>query len=124
MPVSAPGDPNRLTLRIDGHEIEGMVLSGEPRLTRIGPYRMDLVPEGRFLVSWHEDRPGVIGEIGTVLGANDVNIASMQLGREAPRGMAMMILTVDDPVDGGVLERLHGVSGMSDLRFVELRGVG
>ncbi len=120
LPASAAGDPNRLVLRVDGHEIEGTVLAGEPRLTRVGAYRMDLVPEGRFLVSWHEDRPGVIGHVGTILGANDVNIASMQVGRDAPRGMAMMILTVDDPVSGSVLEQLRGVGGMSDLRYVEL----
>jgi D-3-phosphoglycerate dehydrogenase len=82
---------------------------------------MDLVPEGRFLVSWHEDRPGVIGQVGTLLGQSDVNIASMQVGRDAPRGMAMMILTVDDPVDRAVLAQLRGVAGMSDLRYVELR---
>jgi D-3-phosphoglycerate dehydrogenase len=119
-PTAAGGDPNRVTFRVDGHEMEGTVLYGEPRLTRLGAYRMDLWPEGRFLVSWHEDRPGVIGQIGTILGAADVNIASMQLGRDAPRGMAMMILTVDDPVAGSLLDRLRGVTGMSDLRYVEL----
>ncbi|HXM54778.1 MAG TPA: phosphoglycerate dehydrogenase [Candidatus Dormibacteraeota bacterium] len=121
-PATASGgaDPDRLTLRTDGHEMEGTVRAGEPRLTRIGPYRMDLVPEGRFLVSWHEDRPGVIGQIGTILGERDVNIASMQLGRDVPRGMAMMVLTVDDPVGSAVLERLRDVAGMSDLRYVEL----
>jgi len=119
-PAAGSADPNRLTLRVDGHEIEGTVLAGEPRLTRIGPYRMDLVPEGRFLVSWHEDRPGVIGQIGTILGESDVNIASMQLGRDAPRGLAMMILTVDDPVGEPVLGRLRDVGGMSDLRYVVL----
>jgi D-3-phosphoglycerate dehydrogenase len=119
-PAAGSADPNRLTLRVDGHEIEGTVLAGEARLTRIGPYRMDLVPEGRFLVSWHEDRPGVIGQIGTILGESDVNIASMQLGRDAPRGLAMMILTVDDPVGEPVLGRLRDVGGMSDLRYVVL----
>jgi D-3-phosphoglycerate dehydrogenase len=121
MPATAPaGDATRLILRIDGHEMEGTVRAGEPRLTRVGAYRMDLVPDGRFLVSWHEDRPGVIGQVGTLLGQSDVNIASMQVGRDAPRGMAMMILTVDDPVDATVLTELRGVAGMSDLRFVEL----
>jgi D-3-phosphoglycerate dehydrogenase len=81
---------------------------------------MDLVPEGRFLVSWHEDRPGVIGQIGTILGQSDVNIASMQLGRDRPRGMAMMMLSVDDRVGQAVLDRLRSVAGMSDLRYVEL----
>jgi D-3-phosphoglycerate dehydrogenase len=118
------GDPNRLTLRPDGRELEGTVFAGEPRLTRVGPFRMDLVPEGRFLVSRHEDRPGMIGRIGTILGESDVNIASMQLGRDAPRGLAMMILTVDDAVSDVVLERLRSVTGISSLRYVELGSGG
>jgi D-3-phosphoglycerate dehydrogenase len=80
------------------------------------------VPEGRFLVSRHSDRPGVVGSFGTILGKHDVNIASMQVGRDAPRGNAMMILAVDDPVGADVLERLRDVDGMSDLRYVELGG--
>jgi len=98
------------------------VLFGEPRVTRVGAFRVDLVPEGRFLVSRHEDRPGVVGRIGTILGENDINIASMQVGRDAPRGQAMMILAVDDVVDARVLGLLRGVFGMSDLRYLELGG--
>jgi D-3-phosphoglycerate dehydrogenase len=92
---------------------------GEPRAVRIDSFRVDLVPEGRFLVSRHEDRPGVVGSFGTILGKHDVNIASMQVGRDAPRGNAMMILAVDDPVSDEVLARLREVGGMSDLRYVE-----
>jgi D-3-phosphoglycerate dehydrogenase / 2-oxoglutarate reductase len=120
IPAAGGGYANRLTLRTDGHEIEGAVLAGEPRLIRVGSFSMDLVPEGRFLVSWHEDRPGVIGRIGTILGENDINIASMQVGRDAPRGRAMMMLTVDEPVGETVVNKLKGVYGMSDLRYVEL----
>jgi len=115
--------PNRLSLRFDGHELEGAVVDGSPRLTRVGGYRFDLLPEGRFLVSRHDDRPGVIGEIGTILGESDVNIASMQVGRDAPLGVAMMVLTVDDPVSELVLARLRAVEGMSDLRYVVLGDV-
>lgn len=111
-----------VTLRIDGHEISGTVLMGEPRAVRIDLFRVDLVPEGRFLVSRHEDRPGVVGRFGTILGEHDVNIASMQVGRDGPRGNAMMILAVDDHVETDVLTRLREVDGMSDLRYVELRG--
>jgi D-3-phosphoglycerate dehydrogenase len=60
--------------------------------------------------------------VGTILGEHDVNIASMQVGRDSPRGSAMMILTVDDPVEADVLKRLREVAGMSDLRYVELGG--
>jgi D-3-phosphoglycerate dehydrogenase len=111
-----------VTLRIDGHEIAGTVLMGEPRAVRIDLFRVDLVPEGRFLVSRHEDRPGVVGRFGTILGEHDVNIASMQVGRDGPRGNAMMILAVDDHVGDDVLTRLREVDGMSDLRYVELKG--
>ena len=111
-----------VTLRIDGHEIAGTVLMGELRAVRIDLFRVDLVPEGRFLVSRHHDRPGVVGRFGTILGEHDVNIASMQVGRDGPRGNAMMILAVDDQVGADVLTRLREVDGMSDLRYVELRG--
>jgi D-3-phosphoglycerate dehydrogenase len=103
-----------------GHELAGTILMGEPRATRIDSFRVDLVPEGRFLVSRHDDQPGVVGRVGTILGEHDVNIASMQVGRDAPRGNAMMILAVDDRVAPGVLDTLRGVAGMSDLRYVEL----
>jgi len=111
-----------VTLRIEGHEIAGTLLMGEARAVRIDAFRVDLVPDGRFLVSRHEDRPGVVGRFGTILGEHDVNIASMQVGRDGPRGNAMMILAVDDAVGDEVLARLRAVDGMSDLRYVELRG--
>jgi D-3-phosphoglycerate dehydrogenase len=111
-----------VTVGVQDHEIAGTVLMGEPRAVRIDSFRVDLVPDGRFLVSRHEDRPGVVGRVGTILGEHDVNIASMQVGRDAPRGKAMMILAVDDRVAPDVLERLREVAGMSDLRYVELGG--
>ena len=112
-----------VTVRMGGHELAGTVLMGELRAVRIDSFRVDLVPEGRFLVSRHEDRPGVVGRFGTILGEHDVNIASMQVGRDSPRGNAMMILAVDDRVAPDVLARLREVDGMSDLRYVELMGL-
>jgi D-3-phosphoglycerate dehydrogenase / 2-oxoglutarate reductase len=109
-----------VTVRMLEHEIAGTLLMGEPRAVRIDSFRVDLVPDGRFLVSRHDDRPGVVGKVGSILGAHDVNIASMQVGRDAPRGNAMMILAVDDRVAPEVLTRLREVEGMSDLRYVEL----
>jgi D-3-phosphoglycerate dehydrogenase len=119
-PRARDGHPNGIVLRTDGHELAGTVLLGEPHISRIGPFRIDLAPEGRFLVSRHQDRPGVVGRFGTILGECDINIASMRLGRAVPRGEAMMVLEVDEPVGEPVLERLRHVSGISDLRYVEL----
>ena len=113
-----------ITVRMHGHELSGTVLMEEPRVVRIDSFRVDLLPEGRFLVSRHADRPGIVGRVGTILGEHDVNIASMMVGRDAPRGKAMMILAIDDPVAAPLLERLQQVDGMSDLHYVELRNGG
>ena len=58
-PSAREGYPNGVVLRPNGAELAGTVLLGEPRVTRLGSFRVDLVPEGRFLVSRHEEeRPG------------------------------------------------------------------
>jgi D-3-phosphoglycerate dehydrogenase / 2-oxoglutarate reductase len=111
---------NLVTLRVGDFEAAGTVLMEEPHVLRIGAFRLDFVPEGRFLVSFHHDRPGVVGHFGTVLGRNDVNIASMLVGRDAPRGHALMILAVDEPVRDEVQAELRSFPGMSDLKFLEL----
>ena len=112
--------PNLVTLRVGDFEAAGTVLMDEPHVLRIGAFRLDFVPEGRFLFSFHQDRPGVVGHFGTVLGEHDVNIASMVVGRDAPRGHALMILAVDDPVAADVQDVLRDFPGMSDLRYLEL----
>ena len=65
---------------------------------------------GYVMLTRHRDRPGMIGKVGTLLGAADVNIASMQVARDGPRGEAIMVLTLDDPVpqrsDGKNLSRI------------------
>jgi len=120
--------PGPRQLREPGHRSHGRPRArGHRTQRRASAVRIDSFPrrpraEGRFLVSRHEDRPGVVGRFGTILGEHDVNIASMQVGRDAPRGNAMMILAVDDRVADDVLGRLREVAGMSDLKYVELGG--
>src|SRR5215472_15251673 len=97
-----------------------MSVRGGLRLTRVGGFGVDLVPEGRFLVTEHDDRPGVIGCIGTMLGGADVNIASIQVSRDAPRGRAMMFFAVDEPLDAALLGRLDALQPTLGLRYVEL----
>src|SRR5207247_480104 len=64
-----------ITVRMHGHELSGTVLMEEPRVVRIDSFRVDLMPEGRFLVSRHADRPGIVGRVGTILGEPDADIA-------------------------------------------------
>jgi len=100
--------------------VGGTLLLNEPHIVTFNDFRIDLVPTGTFLMSWHTDRPGIIGAIGTLLGENNINIASMQVGRDRPRGDAVMILTVDEPVPESIQARIREVPGMTDVQSVTL----
>lgn len=103
------------------NEISGTLFgSKDLRVVRMGGFPVDISLEGIMLVSWHVDKPGVIGHIGTILGDDGINIASMHLGREVPGKKALLILNVDSEVPESVLEKLTQVSGMERVRQVRL----
>jgi D-3-phosphoglycerate dehydrogenase len=116
--------PDLLTLRVEGSgpqfRASGTVLPQGVRLVRLGDFHIDIAPTGRFLLTYHDDRPGIIGSVGMALGRGNINIAALQLGRDAPRGRAVMIVAVDDAVPEAVREELAAIPGMSDIRYVEL----
>jgi D-3-phosphoglycerate dehydrogenase / 2-oxoglutarate reductase len=78
------------------HEFAGTVLRDEPHVVQADGYWVDFMPTGPLLLTYHRDRPGMIGRVGTILGGGDVNISGMYVGRLAPRERAMMVLTLDD----------------------------
>jgi D-3-phosphoglycerate dehydrogenase len=100
--------------------VGGTLLLNEPHIVTFNDFRIDLVPQGTFLMSWHADRPGIIGAIGTLLGQKNINIASMQVGRDRPRGDAVMIVSVDDPVPESILADIRRIPGMADVLSVTL----
>ncbi|MFN2463505.1 MAG: phosphoglycerate dehydrogenase [Candidatus Dormibacteria bacterium] len=116
--------PDLLTLRVEGSGTEfraaGTVLPQGPRLLRLGDFHIDIEPSGRFVLTYHDDRPGIIGSLGLALGRGNVNIAALQLGREAPRGRAVMIVAVDDEVPEAVRQELGAIPGMTEIRYVHL----
>ncbi|MGH7893964.1 MAG: phosphoglycerate dehydrogenase, partial [Candidatus Binatia bacterium] len=77
------------------------------RLTRIGEFRMEAVPEGYILMLHNRDVPGVVGRVGALLGENAINIAGLELARAERGGMALSLFHVDDPVPDPVLEALR-----------------
>jgi D-3-phosphoglycerate dehydrogenase / 2-oxoglutarate reductase len=64
----------------------------------------------------YEDRPGVIGTVGTILGDAGINIAGMEVGRKRAGGRALMGLTVDTPIPPDVLHELERVVGTDRAR--------
>lgn len=89
------------------HVFGGTAMHNEPHIVRVDGYRLDLVPSQAMLFTFHRDRPGLIGSVGTLLGESDVNISSMHVGRQAPRGEAMMVLTVDEPVPQHLIAQIE-----------------
>jgi len=76
------------------------------RIVRIGPFYMEIVPEGDLLMVFCKDRPGLVGYVGETLGAAGINIARMAFGREQKGGNALVALNVDCPTTQTIHERL------------------
>ena len=111
-----------LSVRADGvaSSVRGSVLAGEPYIVAIEDMWVDFVARGNFLLSWHRDRPGVIGAIGTLLGKNDINIAFMHVGRRNPRGEAIMVLNTDEPVPPRLIPLVDAIVATHHARTVSL----
>lgn len=93
---------------------------GELRIVEINGYEFDVIPMPYMLIAENIDKPGVVGQMGTLLGVAKVNIATMQLGRKLPDNQAMMVLTVDSEVSKETLAFVGGVEGIVRARFVKL----
>ncbi len=100
------------------HHISGTLLNGDMRLVRIDDYRIEVIPANYMLVTTHSDQPGVVGKIGTLLGDENVNIASMQLGRQEDGGEAMMVLQVDEEMSAETLNKVIELDVISSACFV------
>ena len=92
----------------------------EERIVEIDGYYFEVVPTGYMLIAPHQDKPGVIGKVGTIMGDAGVNIAYMQVGRKTAGGRAVMVLSVDNAVPTEILDRLAKVDGVEEAILVKL----
>jgi D-3-phosphoglycerate dehydrogenase len=111
-------------IRIEGYdkgpnEIWGTIF-GEtlPRIVRYGNIYMDAEPGGSMLITQNHDRPGVIGNLGTILGRHNINIARFQLGRLDERATCM--INIDTPADESVIEEMRKLPNMISVHQVRL----
>ena len=102
------------------HTFGGTAMRDEPHIVQVDGYRLDLVPSPFMLFTFHHDRPGLIGHVGTLLGKADVNISSMHVGRLSPRGEAMMVLTVDEPIPQHVVAEIEAQTNIRRAYSVQL----
>jgi D-3-phosphoglycerate dehydrogenase len=84
-------------------------------------FQTDFTPEPHMLVISYDDKPGLIGKIGTILGEANVNIGNMTLGRRAKAGEAMVVLSIDSPADDATLEKVAKAVDARFLKAVHMR---
>ena len=124
--VDEHGGPGRgafaSSLRVTGGRtsLAGTVAPGGPRVVEIDGFEVDANPRGSLLITRHDDVPGMIGKLGTVLGEAQVNISTMQVSRLDAGGDAMMILAVDRPAEPATLDALRAVPGIRTVRALDL----
>ncbi len=98
----------------------GILVNNIPRITRINDFEVEMVPEGNILMVRHNDVPGTIGAIATMLGQNNINIAGMSVGRSAPQQPALMTLNVDQPVPKTLIEQLNQLKNVNNTTFITI----
>jgi D-3-phosphoglycerate dehydrogenase len=106
----------------DGARVAGTLVGkrNEERLVRVFDFEVDFPPGPAMAFLRYDDRPGVIGKIGTILGDAGINIADMRVGRQERGGEALMCLTVDQPIPPELLRELAARSEAKDARFITL----
>lgn len=113
--VTLRGRSERGTVSVSGTVMQG----GLPTLVDIDGYRVNVFEPGRLFIAKNVDRPGIIGQVGTLLGEAMVNIAFMQVGRKAVGSDAVMVLGIDQRIPDDVMEKLNQLEALSDIRLVE-----
>jgi D-3-phosphoglycerate dehydrogenase len=115
---------NLMTLRADTEAGEVAVAGtmvgkrdGE-RLVQVYDFDVDMAPARYMAFFLYEDRPGVIGTVGSMLGNEGINIASMEVGRKEAGGPALMGLTVDSPIPPTVLSQIEQAVGSSQAHSI------
>jgi D-3-phosphoglycerate dehydrogenase len=118
-----PDYPALIACRVQGEGWErvmaGTVFGGvESRIVQIGRFHTDLKPVGTVLITRSVDVPGVIGQIGTLLGRHRINIAAMDYGRMKFGGDALSLLTVDSPASDEVVDDLLAIKEVKSVRQI------
>jgi len=111
---------NLLTLRADEHSLAG-TLSGprsEPRIVMVDDHVVEVPPAAHMLVVRNDDRPGMIGVVGTALGEADVSISSMAVGPSRSGNTALMVLTTDRNVPDDTFTLLQASDGILDIHRI------
>jgi D-3-phosphoglycerate dehydrogenase len=113
-----------ITLRSKSHSVAGTLSSAghrsEPRIVMVDDHVVEVAPSPNMLVIRNDDRPGMIGIVGTALGAADISISSMAVGPSPRAATAMMVISTVGSAPDAVVDQLRGDDGILDIHRVSL----
>jgi D-3-phosphoglycerate dehydrogenase len=123
--ASRPEDfASAITTRVRGcvdRLIGGALFHGDqPRIVRIDDFMLEAIPEGPTILIHNHDRPGVVGNVGRILGDGGINISRMQLALVRERSEAAMLVNVDNRPPDSVMEELRNLPHMITTQLVDL----
>jgi len=101
--------------------VAGTLLGGlSPRLVRIDDYEVETMPSGHFLFTRHDNRPGVVGKLGGILGREDININRMQVGIANGNPMAIALIGLSAPLPPMALAEIRALPPIRQAVEIEL----
>lgn len=92
----------------------------DPRIIELNGYPLEVVPEGYMLVLSNIDKPGVVGNMGTLLGQHNINIARMQFGRDVPGGKVVSVISIDSPASPELLDKIKKLPNVLSVKQIRL----
>ena len=113
----------KVTTDSEFHAVSGaMIAENTPRIVKIDDYNTSISPAEHILITPHQDKPGMIAKVATILGNNSVNISMMQVARKDAviGGESIMIINADNPVNPDLLEQIKQIDGVFDAKYINL----
>lgn len=104
-------------------KIKGTLFGEEARIVAINDYRVDIDPHARILICPHINCPGVIGKVGSIMGAAGINISGMQVGKTEVSGTNIMVLTVDNDIPAATLNAVTSIDGIFGAKLVNFYAI-
>ena len=114
-----------IALRVKAKEKEGhfagtLFSKKDPRIVYVDNFKVEIVPEGELLFLYNNDKPGVIGNIGTLLGKNHINIARMHFGRESQGGIAISVVSIDTHASPEIIGQVKKLPNILSVKQISL----
>lgn len=98
----------------------GTLFGKQPRIVKYNAADVEVKPEGCLVILKNQDKPGVVGKIGTCLGDHNVNISNMQLSLDETSGQATAFFSLSDDVSLEVLKKIQEIDGIVEVHKVNL----